>query len=84
MSLAKLIAHYEIYKMIKNLPGNIIELGVFKGESLLRFAYLTEIFEPYDRSFKLVGFDTFTGFTKINKNPNSDSYFLDRNSYYSL
>ena len=66
MSLAKLIAHYEIYKMIKNLPGNIIELGVFKGESLLRFAYYTEIFEPYDRSFKLVGFDTFTGFTKIN------------------
>jgi len=29
---AKSIAHYEIYKIIDQLPEHIVELGVFKGE----------------------------------------------------
>ena len=27
----------EIYNMIKDLPGDILEFGVFKGSSLIRF-----------------------------------------------
>ena len=33
----KLLSHYEIYNMIKDLPGDILEFGVFKGSSLIRF-----------------------------------------------
>ena len=29
--LGNMLAHYELYKMIVGLPGDIIELGVFKG-----------------------------------------------------
>ena len=29
--LAKLICHYEIFKKIKNIPGDVVECGVFKG-----------------------------------------------------
>jgi hypothetical protein len=61
-ALAKLICHYEIFSKIADLPGHIVELGVFKGESLLRFAQLAEIFTPYDRSFDVIGFDNFSGF----------------------
>ncbi|MRS98728.1 macrocin-O-methyltransferase [Ralstonia pickettii] len=61
-ALAKLICHYEIYKQVNDLPGHIVEFGVFKGESLLRFAQFSEIFAPYDRSFDVIGFDNFSGF----------------------
>ena len=30
----KFLAHYEIYKKILSVPGDIIECGVFKGVSL--------------------------------------------------
>ena len=64
-ALAKLITHYEIYKLVQDLPGHIVELGVFKGESLLRFGQFSEIFNTYDRSFDVIGFDNFAGFTKL-------------------
>ncbi len=64
-SFAKLLAHYEVWKLVQAVPGHIVELGVFKGESLLRFAQLAEIFLPYDRSFEVIGFDNFAGFPAL-------------------
>ena len=43
--IAKHIAHWEIYKKTINIPGEIIEVGVFKGLSLLRWATFREILE---------------------------------------
>lgn len=57
----KLLAHYELYKSICHLPGQIIECGVYKGASLLRFATFREALEsPYSR--KIIGFDAFGKF----------------------
>ena len=43
------------------LPGHIVERGVYKGASFLRFATFREILEnPHAR--KAVGFDTFGRF----------------------
>lgn len=36
--LAKSVAHYELYKSIVQLPRQLIEYGVFKGASLIRFS----------------------------------------------
>jgi len=59
--LSKMLAQYELYKMIVGLPGHVIECGVYKGASFLRFATFREILEnPYSR--KLIGFDTFGRF----------------------
>ena len=59
--ISKLLAHYEIYKMAKDIPGAIVECGVFKGASLLRFAMFRELFEnPFSK--KILGFDTFDKF----------------------
>lgn len=33
--MGNIIAHYELYKKIINLPGALVELGVFKGGSLI-------------------------------------------------
>lgn len=63
--LGKEITHYELYKMITNLPGDIIELGVFKGTSLIRFATYRELLENVN-SRKIIGFDSFGEFPKTN------------------
>jgi len=74
--IGKLIAHYELYKMSLQLPGVIIECGVFKGASFTRLAMFRELFESSGVR-KIIGFDTFDIF------PDS-SYREDKNKLASF
>jgi len=59
--ISKILAHYEIYKMVMEIPGAIVECGVLKGASFARFAIFREIFgNPFSK--KIIGFDTFDTF----------------------
>lgn len=64
-NLARFLTHYEIFKRVVNVPGVIIDLGVFQGGSTFTWAKLCEIFCPTDIRKSVFGFDTFSGFTKI-------------------
>ena len=33
--LTKILVRYDLFKKVKNLPGDIIECGVFKGSGLM-------------------------------------------------
>ena len=57
--LGKLITHYEIYKKVMNVPGSIVECGVFKGTSLMRFAMFRQLLGN-SFSSKIIGFDVFS------------------------
>ncbi len=59
--LAKLIAHYNLFQQAVDLPGVIMELGVFKGVSLIRFCIFRELFARA-KAKKIVGFDVFGTF----------------------
>ena len=68
---SKFLAHYELFKMTKDVPGALVECGVFKGASFVRFAGFRELFGG-SSSHKLIGFDTFgefpqTGYKKDQK-----------------
>lgn len=65
VNLAKFLTHVEIFNKTVGLPGCVVECGVFKGMSLLTFTKLIEIYCPGDSLKRVVGFDTFTGFTKL-------------------
>ena len=56
--LAKLLIHYEAFKLIKNLKGSIVECGVFKGTSFVRFAAFRNLFRK--KNSTLIGFDHFS------------------------
>jgi len=56
---SKLLIHYEVFKKIKNIPGSIIECGVFKGTSFSRFAMLRELIGNKKKN-KLIAFDVFS------------------------
>lgn len=57
----KFLAHYELYQMILNLPGDVFEMGVFKAGSLIRWASFRQLLEN-NFSRRIVGFDTFGKF----------------------
>lgn len=72
---AKFLAHYEIYKKILDLPGDIMEFGVFKGASLIRLATYRNLLEN-DFSRKIIGFDAFGQFPKTDSD--ADNQFIER------
>lgn len=74
--LGNILAHYELYKKILNLPGDVIELGVFKGGSLIQFSTFRELLEN-ERARKIVGFDIFGEFPQA-KRLESDKRFVDK------
>jgi len=64
-TITTFLERYEIYKLIKNVPGSIIECGVGSGLGIFSFMHFCSIFEPYHYTRKLYGFDTFEGFQGI-------------------
>lgn len=56
--MAKFAAHYEAFKMVLDVPGSIVECGVFKGTSFSRFALFRQLLgNPFTAA--LVAFDVF-------------------------
>ena len=66
-NLARFLARYEIFKLIKEIQGSIVECGVLFGGGLMSFAKLSTILEPYNFQRRIIGFDTFSGFPSIHK-----------------
>ncbi len=75
--LNKMLAHYELYKTIVNLPGHIFEFGVYKSASLVRFATFRDALEN-DFSRKIVGFDAFGEFPTDNLEVKDDLDFIEK------
>jgi hypothetical protein len=63
--LSDLLSMDELYRMVLDLPGVILEFGVLHGRHLATLTALRGMYEPYDTTRRIVGFDTFTGFPDI-------------------
>ena len=57
--ISKFMSHYEIFNKIKNLKGDVVECGVFRGASLSRFMNFDKIFKS---NKKFYAFDAFGKF----------------------
>lgn len=77
-NLARFLVHYELFKRIYQLPGVIIDLGVFQGASLFTWAKLCEVFCPTDVRKVVYGFDTFEGFPSLSEEDGGDDPNYDR------
>ena len=60
VNLARFIALYEIYQCVVRNAGHIADIGSYKGASLLYFAKLIKLFEPYSPT-EVHGFEWFKG-----------------------
>lgn len=54
----KLVARATLLNTVKNIPGDIVECGVFKGTGMLTFLKLKRIFFPNSIK-RVIGFDLF-------------------------
>ena len=72
----KMLAHYELYKTVVDMPGHIFELGVYKGASLVRFATFRDALEN-DFSRKIIGFDAFGEFPTNQLKAKDDLDFVE-------
>ncbi len=74
--IAKAVAQYELYKTIADLPGDVFELGVYRGASLIRLGTFRDVIET-GSSRKIVGFDAFGKFPRENLTLREDFEFID-------
>lgn len=65
--LKRFLAHVELFKLTLDVPGDIAELGVFRGLGLMTWANLLEAYCIGDRTKVVFGFDNWEGFTKFDK-----------------
>lgn len=66
--ITRFLVYYEIFKMIENVHGSIMQIGVLNGNTLFSYAHFSEIFEHRNYTRKIYGFDTFGGYeSKSNK-----------------
>ncbi|KAA0593758.1 hypothetical protein J2848_005897 [Azospirillum lipoferum] len=61
--LKRFLAHTELFRLTLGIPGDIAELGVYRGLGLMTWANLLESFCIGDRTKTVYGFDNWQGFT---------------------
>lgn len=64
-ALTKILFLNELYELILNLPGVIIEFGTWWGQNLVVFENLRAIYEPFNQNRRIIGFDTFKGYPSL-------------------
>lgn len=74
--LQKILARYELFKMSLDVPGDIVECGVFKGSGIYTMAKLHRLLSP-NNGRRIIGFDFFDTERKIKFRRKIDADVLD-------
>lgn len=69
--LGKLLHRYDFFCATRHLPGDIVEVGVFKGSGIASFSKFVDIYCPNSNK-KIIGFDFF--------NPTESTKMLEKDS----
>jgi len=65
--LTRFLSRTDLFRQVLDIQGSVVECGVLWGGSLFTWAKASSIFEPLNSQRKIIGFDTFTGFTKLSE-----------------
>ena len=75
--LGKTLNQYELYKRVVDLPGEVLEFGVYKGASIAKLLAFRGILEV-EHSRKIIGFDAFGKFPQTGVDSSGDRDFIER------
>lgn len=64
-TLSRILFMHELYQKIVNVHGIVMEFGTRWGQNLALFSSFRGMYEPFNYTRKIVGFDTFQGFRTI-------------------
>jgi len=77
-TLSRLFYYQELYQKLIDVPGVIMEFGVQWGSTLSLLQSLRGMYEPYNHSRQIIGFDTFEGFVNVHE---KDGGYSDLGDY---
>jgi hypothetical protein len=63
--LSRVLYLDQLYRKIVDVPGVICEFGVHWGATMATLCNLRGVYEPYNHSRRIHGFDTFSGFVDV-------------------
>jgi len=63
--ISQALTRIDLYRLALGVHGSIVECGSFRGNSLVLWAHLVELFEPHNQTRLVIGFDTFRGFPSV-------------------
>jgi hypothetical protein len=66
--LSYFLARNEIFQKIISVHGSILDFGIYRGASFFTWLQLSAIYEPYNHIRKVIGFDSFEGFSTLGSN----------------
>ncbi|MEK7524456.1 MAG: crotonobetainyl-CoA--carnitine CoA-transferase [Patescibacteria group bacterium] len=72
-NLTRILWMDELYQKIVTVPGVIMEFGCRWGHNLALFGAFRSMYEPYNYSRKIIGFDTFSGFRPLHEKDASEA-----------
>lgn len=64
-TITRFVTLYELFKLVVEVKGSIVECGVFRGFGLMTWAHLSAVIEPANLTRRIYGFDTFAGFPNV-------------------
>lgn len=76
--LSRVLYLDQLYKKIIDVPGVMCEFGVHWGATMATLCNLRGIYEPYNHSRRIHGFDTFSGFVDVDS---ADGGFSSEGDY---
>lgn len=76
--LKRFLAHYELWRLTADLPGDVVELGVYRGVSLMSWANFLEVRAMGDRAKQVIGFDNWAGFRSFEEKDGATSPKFDK------
>jgi len=79
-AIAKMLYVQELYRLALHVPGVIMEFGVWWGANLALFESFRAIYEPYNYARKIIGFDTFEGYSSLSEK-DGESEFVNQGNY---
>lgn len=65
VEIARFLYRHEVYRKALDVPGVIMEFGVRWGRGIALFEAFRAIYEPFNRTRKIIGFDTFQGIPSV-------------------
>ena len=64
--LTRMLFMDELYRQALSVHGVVMEFGCRWGQNLALFSSLRGMYEPYNHTRRIIGFDTFEGFVGVN------------------
>ncbi len=79
--LARILATFEVYEQIVPLPGSILDLGTWRGQTAVLCENFRAILEPLNFQRRIHAFDTFTGYAGFSDTDSRDRKLFSDGTY---